>query len=123
MASAEEKKNAVERYIALVSAGDVDGIVSLYAEDAMLEDPVGSSAIQGHDAIRAFYARATKMGIRLEPTGPVRLAGREAAFPFRVTTVGGPKMTIDVIDVFRFDDAGKIAEMRAYWGRENMTMG
>jgi steroid Delta-isomerase len=123
MASVEEKKQVVERYIALVSSGDVEGIVSLYAEDATLEDPVGSSAIRGHDAIRAFYARATKMGIHLEPTGPVRLAGHEAAFPFRVTTVGGPKMTIDVIDVFRFDDTGKIVEMRAYWGRENMAMG
>jgi steroid Delta-isomerase len=123
MASLEEKKSAVERYLASVSAGDIDGIVSLYAEDATLEDPVGSTPVRGHEAIRAFYERATKMGIRLEPTGPVRIAGSEAAFPFRVTTVGGPKMTIDVIDVFRFDEAGKVREMRAYWGKENMSMG
>jgi steroid Delta-isomerase len=119
----EEKKRAVERYIASVSAGDIDGIVSLYAENATLEDPVGSAPVEGHDAIRAFYERATKMGIRLEPTGPVRVAGDEAAFPFRVSTEGGPKMTIDVIDVFRFDEAGKVVAMRAYWGKENMRMG
>lgn len=123
MATPEEKKSAIERYIAFVSAGDVDGVVSLYAEDATLEDPVGSSPVTGHAAIRAFYERATKMGIQLEPTGPARLAGDEAAFPFRVTTVGGPKMTIDVIDVFRFDATGKVATMRAYWGKENMKMG
>lgn len=123
MASLEDKKRAVARYIETVSAGDLDGILSLYAEDATLEDPVGSAPVVGHAAIRAFYERATKMGIRLEPTGPVRIAGDEAAFPFRVSTVGGPKMTIDVIDVFRFDEAGKVVSMRAYWGKENMKMG
>jgi steroid Delta-isomerase len=123
VSSLEEKKRAVERYIASVSAGDIDAIVSLYAEDATLEDPVGSAPVAGHEAIRAFYERATKMGIRLEATGPVRVAGNEAAFPFRVSTEGGPKMTIDVIDVFRFDEAGKVVAMRAYWGKENMRMG
>ena len=123
MATSEEKKRAVEQYIASVSTGDLDSIVTLFATDATLEDPVGSDPISGHEAIRAFYARATKMGIKLEPTGPARLAGDEAAFPFRVTTVGGPEMTIDVIDVFRFDASGKVASMRAYWGKENMKMG
>ena len=36
-------------------------------------------------------------------------------------TVQMPGMTIQVIDVFEFDDAGKIASMRAYWGPENIV--
>jgi steroid delta-isomerase len=122
MSSIEDRKSTVERYLSSVSSGDVDAIVALYAEDATLEDPVGSAPITGHAAIRAFYERATKLSIRLEPTGPVRLAGDEVAFPFRVVTAA-VKMTIDVIDVFRFDAAGKVVSMRAYWGKENMTRG
>lgn len=123
MKTNELYRSKVERYIASVSAGDVDRVVSLFAPDATVEDPVGSERIQGHEAIRAFYLRATKMKIKLHPTGPIRIAGSEAAFPFQVRGETPAKMEIDVIDVFRFDDEGLISEMRAYWGKENMRLG
>jgi steroid delta-isomerase len=31
-----------------------------------------------------------------------------------------PGMVMDVIDVFEFDDQGKVCSMKAYWGPENM---
>lgn len=114
---------AVERYIAAMSAGDLDAIVALFAPDANLEDPVGSERLEGHEAIRAFYARATKLKIELHPTGPIRIAGDEVAFPFQVRGETPAKMEIDVIDVFRFNADGLIQEMRAYWGKENMRIG
>lgn len=114
---------AVERYIAAMSAGDLDAIVGLFAPDANLEDPVGSERLEGHEAIRAFYARATKLKIELHPTGPIRIAGDEVAFPFQVRGETPAKMEIDVIDVFRFNADGLIQEMRAYWGKENMRIG
>ena len=40
------------------------------------------------------------------------------AFPFQVT-VGA--MKIEVIDVFEFDDSGKVVSMKAYWGAENLV--
>ena len=45
----------LSRYVAFVSAGDIDGIVSLYAPDATIEIPVGGGVHRGIDAIRAFY--------------------------------------------------------------------
>ena len=33
-----------------------------------------------------------------------------------------PVMQIDVIETMRFDDAGKVIEMRAYWGQEDMRV-
>ena len=30
-------------------------------------------------------------------------------------------MVIDIVDVFEFNDDGKIASMKAYWGPENMA--
>lgn len=119
----EHIRNVVERYIASMSAGDVDAIVSLYAPNAQLEDPVGSERLEGHEAIRAFYTRATQIKIQLHPTGPLRIAGNEVAFPFQVRGETPAKMEIDVIDIFRFNEEGLIAEMRAYWGKANMRIG
>ena len=41
--------------------------------------------------------------------------------PFTVTLDWeGARQVIEVIDTFRIDDAGKITEMRAFWGPGNM---
>ena len=32
-------------------------------------------------------------------------------------------MTINIIDVFDFNDDGKVVRMRAYWGPDNMSQG
>ncbi|MGH0030739.1 MAG: nuclear transport factor 2 family protein [Myxococcota bacterium] len=103
-----------DRYPDLVTKGDVDAIVELYAEDATIEDPIGSDLHRGRDAVRAFY-----QGIgtpTMKRSGPVRVAGREAATPL-VVILGGPgdEKVLDIISVMVFDDDGKITSMRAYW--------
>ncbi|MDO5627380.1 MAG: nuclear transport factor 2 family protein [Mobilicoccus sp.] len=44
----------VERYYRLVDADDVDGLVDLFAPDAVYRRP-GYEPLVGHDALRAFY--------------------------------------------------------------------
>lgn len=111
----------VHAYVAAFDAGDADAVAALYAEDCTVEDPVGSPVHHGRAAVRAFYAESMKTGAKLTLEGPVRVAGDQAVFPFSVhlNFAGGPKR-IDVIDIFRFDEAGKVTEMRAYWGPTNM---
>ncbi len=106
----------VDTYLTAVTRGDIETIVALYADDATLEDPVGSDPAHGRDAIRAFYERALRrMSLRCERTGPVCSTGAALAFPFRLT-VGDGAMVLDVIDVFELDPSGAIRSMRAYWG-------
>ncbi|ROS01400.1 steroid delta-isomerase [Sinobacterium caligoides] len=107
-------------YLEALKARDLDAIVDLYAEDAIVEDPVGSDAHEGIAAIREFYKGATGMSIEGELQGQVRVASNEVAFAFRIT-MADVGMTIDVIDTFKFNDAGKIILMRAFWGPENVT--
>lgn len=127
-------REAVQAYFDLFNAGDGAGIVALYAEDAQLIDPVGTEPKSGMAAISEFYAMATQGGTKLERTGPTRIADKSAAFSFKVHVAGikpedtaidvalptGP-MIIDVIDVFDFNDDGKITQMRAYWGPSNIS--
>jgi steroid delta-isomerase len=121
---AEEMVEKVKRYVASVSTQDIEAIKGLYDENATVEDPVGTDAHVGIEAICAFYQGGFAARTKLELTGPVRCAGNSAAFPFTATPeIGGKKVRIDVIDVFEFNGAGLVQSMRAYWGPENFTRG
>jgi steroid delta-isomerase len=118
---AKQIRQLIERYPEMVTRGDVDGIVALYAEDARIEDPIGSDVLRGRDAVRRFYeASAGKVDMRR--TGPVRVAGSEAAWPLRVLIgpEGEDQQALDIISVMAFDDAGRIESMRAFWSFDAM---
>ena len=118
MSNPDRIRQVVEQYVKLMNAGDADGIAALYAEDGTLEDPIGAPAQKGREAILRWY-RASAGKVRLELTGPIRVAGGEAAFPM-LGTLGAPAdpAYIDIIDVMRFDASGRIASMRAFWSAD-----
>jgi steroid Delta-isomerase len=118
MLTPEHMCAVVADYIHAFGAEDLDGIVALFAEDAQVHDPVGSDPQQGIQAIRAFYGNAVAMKAKLVQQGATRIASDHAAFAFTVTLPSGQR--IDVIDTFKFDAAGKVVEMRAYFGPLNM---
>jgi steroid delta-isomerase len=113
-----DKTAAVNKYVEAFANSDIDIIKQLYTADAVVEDPVGTDPHKGMDAIVAFYTTGLTAGAKLELTGPVRCAGNTAAFPF-VCKVGD--ISINIIDVFEFNDAGKVTSMKAYWGPENFS--
>ncbi|MFN3424129.1 MAG: steroid Delta-isomerase [Novosphingobium meiothermophilum] len=112
---------AVHEYVAAFAANAPERVAALFAEDATVEDPVGSPPHVGREAILAFYTASMQTGAKLKLEGPVRICGPYAAFAFSVLlNLGGKDMHVDVIDTFRFDDHGKVIEMRAYFGPTNM---
>jgi steroid delta-isomerase len=120
--STEHYQQVVNDYIRLMTAGDWQGVAKLYAEDATVEDPVGTEPHRGIEAVAAFYRGAVANGVTLHLDGPVRVAGREVAFPFHAAVkADGKLMHIHVIDVFRFNDQGKIVAMRAFFGQDNFV--
>jgi steroid Delta-isomerase len=118
MPSAEDMKKTVTRYIELVGTGSADDIAALYAEDAVVEDPVGGEVYRGRDGVRGFYSAIETLERQCELV-TLRVAGNEAAFQFRLTL--GGQMRIEPIDVMVFNDDGEVAAMKAYWGPENVT--
>ena len=122
MSDAATRKAAVEQYVAAHTAGDIDGIVSIFAPDARVEDPVGSDPHVGTDALRAFFVGTHQLAdsFELVLTGPVRVVADHAAFPMQVRTkVGDMSIEIDIIDVFTFDDTDRVVDMKAYWSMED----
>jgi steroid delta-isomerase len=122
MVSESQMSAAVLNYIDGFARSDTEALTQLFAETAVIEDPVGAPPLVGRAAIRQFYARICAGGAKLTLTGPIRTTGRHAAFPFqsRVTYKGVP-CTIDIIDVFRFDDEGRIEAMQAFFGASNIV--
>lgn len=112
---------AVHEYVSAFDAGSPERVAALFAPDANVEDPIGSPAHNGHDAILGFYTASMQTGAKLKLDGPVRIAGPYAAFAFSVLlNLGGKDMHVDVIDTFKFNDDNKVIEMRAYFGPTNM---
>lgn len=110
----------VAAYLRALNAGDLEGIVALYADDAVVEDPVGSAPRRGLADIRRFYAASLQLPLRVELEGAIRTVANEAAFAFSVDfEYQGRHTTIWPIDVLRFDEQGRIAQMRAFFGPGN----
>ncbi|MBN8838972.1 MAG: nuclear transport factor 2 family protein, partial [Sphingomonadales bacterium] len=65
MLSHEDKVRIVERYIDAFANQNPEGVVALFAEDATVEDPIGSPAHVGLEAIRTFYTASMATGAKL----------------------------------------------------------
>lgn len=121
-ASPDRIRAVVDDYVRLVGTGTADEIVALYAEDATVEDPVGTDVRRGHAAIREFYAplEAMQQETRLLA---LRVAGGEAVFHFEIVTrADGAAYTLAPIDHMVFDDDGRVTAMRAFWGEGDLVV-
>ncbi len=121
-ASNERIREVIEAYVDRVANGTTDEVLALYADDATVEDPVGTEVRSTREAIREFYSGLEGM----EQEGRMltaRIAGGEAAFQFELVTKAGEQTyTLSPIDVMTFDDDGRITSMRAFWGNDDMVV-
>jgi steroid Delta-isomerase len=122
MSSPEDNAKTVNRYLELVAKGQADEIAALYADDATVEDPVGTEVHIGRPAVRGFYNNVENAKCQTE-VATLRALGNEAAFFWTLTVDLGDagQMRMEIISVMTFDDEGKITSMKAYWGPENVT--
>ena len=124
MPSEQTMKQALQAYIDAFNRVDCDAIVALYADNATVEDPVGSEVKVGKAKIAEFYRYAISTGAKLKLAAPIRAShGTSAAMAFDVElNMPQGRAVIRVIDVMSFDEHGKFATMRAYWGPSDMEM-
>jgi steroid delta-isomerase len=121
MSTPEDNAKTVNTYLELAAQGRTDDIVDLYAEDGTVEDPVGGEVHIGREAIRGFYSMIPA-GDNAAEMFTLRALGQEAAFYWALTVaLAGNRVRIEIISTMTFNDDGKIASMKAYWGPENIT--
>jgi steroid delta-isomerase len=126
-----------------LNAGDLDGVIDLYADEVTFEDPVGYERRSGREALREHFARAIAGRIRETAGEPVvGQDGSHVVLP--VTAVMdylpyGPvfadrgwlaapedaenkRLRRGSMQLFRITMAGRISELRAYWGRSDLEV-
>ncbi len=95
---------------AALKAGDKAKVVALYADDATIEDPVGSPLKVGKEAIDKFYANAVDKKIWIELVAFEEL-------PERTTNVDAAvhvgERVVQSREIYTFKPDGKIASMKA----------
>ena len=115
-------KAALQAYVDRTNAGDVAGLVALFASDAVIEDPIGS-AIKTYAEFPGWFGDAAAFETHITPVTPLRGShGNEALVVFDVefTPPEGPRLRIRSADTCTFNDAGQITSLRAYWGPDDI---
>ncbi|MEZ5380324.1 MAG: nuclear transport factor 2 family protein [Microthrixaceae bacterium] len=121
---------ASQRSMAAVAAGDRAAWLALFADDAVVEDPIGPSMFdpdglghRGRDAIGAFFDTVI---------GPNRVAfdirasyacGGEVANVGTITTTlpDGSRAVVEGVYTYRVNEAGQLTALRAYWEADAIT--
>jgi ketosteroid isomerase-like protein len=107
-----------------VIARDKEAWLAVFADDAVVEDPIGPSAFdpegKGHrglDAISAFWdlAIAPTDKIEFDFRDTYQCGNEEANVGRILITTGDYQITAAGVFTYKADDDGKMLALRAYW--------
>ena len=110
-------REVVKTYVDAWERGDVDAIVSMLAEDAIIAMPPRPSWYLGLDAARAFLARGPLAPIISRRARGARANGQLAVGVVFLGYPGEPE-TLPVLQLLTLDTNGRIAEVTAFVGTE-----
>ena len=115
--------------IELAMTKDRAGWLDLYADDAILQDPVGKSPFDqsgkghiGKEAIGKFYDMVIGQS-NLKMTVQKRIISGDravAVFQTADNELNGMKFQVEMIAIYEMNDDGKIQRMSAYWSWDDM---
>ncbi|BAH32363.1 nuclear transport factor 2 family protein [Rhodococcus erythropolis] len=101
--------SAVEDYVKYLGSHDVDGLVALFASDAVQHEPLGVKTYRGIGEIREFDTANAQVDFTVSLLGPISVTGKYAAMQLRVQRVGMADFAAS--DLFEFDENGKIISL------------
>jgi steroid delta-isomerase len=118
-------RRASQRSYSAVGTGVLENWLAVYAEDAVIEDPVGPSWFDpegkghhGHAGISAFWEKAIapieKFTFLIHDS---HANGNSCANVGTITTrfADGTTVDTDLVMVYTINDEGLVSSMRAYW--------
>ena len=109
-------------------AKDKQNWLDLFAEDAIVQDPIGKSPLdpvgdghKGKEAIEKFYDTVIANGnIEFNILESIPCADECANFAQIVNVVGDVKIETKMIVIYRVNSDDKIVSLRAFWDYEKM---
>lgn len=122
---------ASQRSMAAVEAGDRDSWLALFADDAVVQDPIGPSPLDPEGAGRRGKAAIAEFYDTVIAANPVRFdiresyaAGDEVANVGTITTTfpDGTRAVVEGVYTYRVGADGLLAALRAYWEFDRMRL-
>lgn len=113
-----------------IEAGERSAWLALFAPDAVIEDPIGVSALdpsglghRGIEAIERFYDTVIAPNQVRFTIRESWAAGHEVANVGRITTTmpDGTVVHTDGVFTYRVDNAGSLVSLRAYWEMDRLV--
>ncbi len=114
----QQLTNAVNGYLDSWTRSDAVARADLFADDVIVEDPVGAPPVIGKAALIAFWENAAAFPTRYTATlHKLVICGNEAfvEFSLEVAITGMTPATIAIREIFKLDASGKIVSLRAFW--------
>ena len=110
-------------------AHDKETWLSLFADDAIVEDPIGPSHFdpegdghRGKEAIGAFYDKAIAPSeLQFNFAVTFQCGNEEANVGNIMIKAGGYQVVAEGVFTYRVNDEGKIVALRAYWEVDRAT--
>ena len=118
--TAAQVRTVIQQYVEAWAKGDKQLLLSIFAEDAVWCDPVGTPAFVGHKGVAAFWDFAHQDSARqLTPkVNRIVACANEGILDFTMQ-VRVPHLNqgldLRVVDRFVLNDAGRIQTANAYW--------
>ena len=120
---------AGSRSRAAAVARDKDAWLTVFADDAVVEDPIGPSHFdpegkghRGKEAIAKFFDMAiapSQLEFHFDKT--YQCGNEEANVGHIVIVAGGYRVQAEGVFTYRVNDEGKIVALRAYWDVNQAT--
>jgi ketosteroid isomerase-like protein len=129
--SAHPARRAAWRSIDAVARGDKQAWLDNFADDALVEDPVGVSMIdpsgrghRGRAAIEAFWDKNVANARPMFSLQRSICCGDECANVGTLTIQFGNGLVTQLYGVFvyRVNEAGKVVSLRTYWEPDEMQV-
>jgi steroid delta-isomerase len=112
-------------------AKDRAGWLGLFADDAVVEDPVGPSFIdeegkgqRGKEAIAAFYDNVISQSESIKFTIRQTIeCGNEVANigEIRITLPGNQVGIVPLVNIYKVNAEGKLTSLRSFWEQDKLT--
>jgi steroid delta-isomerase len=110
-------------------ARDKEAWLAVFADDAIVEDPIGPSHFdpegrghRGKAAIAAFYDMAIAPSeLEFNFIGTYQCGNEEANIGNIVIKAAGYRVVAEGVFTYRVNDEGKIVALRAYWEPDRAT--
>ncbi len=120
-----------KKSMAMSEAKDRDGWLGLFADDAVVEDPVGPSFVDaegkgqhGKEAITTFYDNVVSQSESLKFTIRQTIeCGDEVVNigELRITLPGNQVGIVPLANIYKVNAEGKLVSLRSFWEQDKLS--